>query len=177
MVLKSSFKFFWLIFLSLPFSQENIWENAEDFIQSYFEPEEFYSADYVQRIRIIPNGNNENWQQKIRLENDRFKMGWRIDKSSYAEFIQNRKGYLSVQAKDYNIIIGNARIQTGNSLLFGSDYNSIKSSGNLLSPGKIRWKISPYLGSETSSNPEGVFILKKTSGTNYYMGVEKSAFS
>ena len=177
MVLKSSFKFFWLIFLSLPFSQENIWENAEDFIQSYFEPEEFYSADYVQRIRIIPNGNNENWQQKIRLENDRFKMGWRIDKSSYAEFIQNRKGYLSVQANDYNIIIGNARIQTGNSLLFGSDYNSIKSSGNLLSPGKIRWKISPYLGSETSSNPGGVFILKKTSGTNYYMGVEKSAFS
>ena len=177
MVLKSSFKFFWLFFLSLPFSQENIWENAEDFIQSYFEPEEFYSADYVQRIRIIPNGNNENWQQKIRLENDRFKMGWRIDKSSYAEFIQNRKGYLSVQANDYNIIIGNARIQTGNSLLFGSDYNSIKSSGNLLSPGKIRWKISPYLGSETSSNPRGVFILKKTSGTNYYMGVEKSAFS
>ena len=48
MVLKSYFKFFWLIFLSLPFSQENIWENAEDFIQSYFEPEEFYSADYVQ---------------------------------------------------------------------------------------------------------------------------------
>ena len=91
MVLKSSFKFFWLIFLSLTFSQENIWENAEDFIQSYFEPEEFYSADYVQRIRIIPNGNNENWQQKIRLENDRFKMGWRIDKSSYAEFIQNKK--------------------------------------------------------------------------------------
>ena len=177
MVLKSSFKFFWLIFLSLPFSQENIWENAEDFIQSYFEPEEFYSADYVQRIRIIPNGNNENWQQKILLGNNRFKMGWRIDKSSYAEFIQNRKGYLSVQANDYNIIIGNARIQTGNSLLFGSDYNSIKSSGNLLSPGKIRWKISPYLGSETSSNPGGVFILKKTSGTNYYMGVEKSAFS
>ena len=119
MVLKSSFKFFWLIFLSLPFSQENIRENAEDFIQSYFEPEEFYSADYVQRIRIIPNGNNENWQQKIRLENDRFKMGWRIDKSSYAEFFQNRKEYLSVQAKDYNIIIGNAPIQTGNSLLFG----------------------------------------------------------
>ena len=50
MVLKSSFKFFWLIFLSLPFSQENIWENAEDFIQSYFEPEEFYSSDYIQRI-------------------------------------------------------------------------------------------------------------------------------
>ena len=84
MVLKSSFKFFWLIFLSLTFSQENIWENAEDFIQSYFEPEEFYSTDYVQRIRIIPNGNNENWQQKIRLENDRFKIGWRIDKSSYS---------------------------------------------------------------------------------------------
>ena len=161
----------------MPFSQENIWENAEDFIQSYFEPEEFYSSYYIQRIRIIPNGNNENWQQKIRLGNNRFKMGWRIDKSSYAEFIQNRKGYLSVQANDYNIIIGNARIQTGNSLLFGSDYNSIKSSGNLLSPGKIRWKISPYLGSETSSNPGGVFILKKTSGTNYYMGVEKSAFS
>jgi hypothetical protein len=39
---------------------------------------------------------------------------------------------LSVQANNYNVIIGNARIQTGNSLLFGSDYNSIKSSGNLL---------------------------------------------
>ena len=89
MVLKSSFKFFWLFFLSLPFSQENIWENAEDFIQSYFEPEEFYSADYIQRIRIIPNGNNENWQQKILFENDRFKVGCRIDKSSSAEFIQN----------------------------------------------------------------------------------------
>ena len=136
MVLKSPFKLLWLSLLTITFSQENIWENAEDFIQSYFEPEEFYSSDYIQRIRIIPNGNNENWQQKILFENDRFKMGWRIDKSSYAEFIQNRKGYLSVQANNYNVIIGNARIQTGNSLLFGSDYNSIKSSGNLLSPEK-----------------------------------------
>ena len=64
MVLKSLFKLLWLSLLTITFSQENIWENAEDFIQSYFEPEEFYSADYVQRIRIIPNGNNENWQQK-----------------------------------------------------------------------------------------------------------------
>ena len=85
-----------MIFLSLPFSQDNIWESTEDSIQSYFEPEEFYSADYIQRIRIIPNGSGENWQQKILLENDRFKMGWRIDTSSSAEFIQNRKGYLSV---------------------------------------------------------------------------------
>ena len=177
MVLKSPFKLLWLSLLTITFSQENIWENAEDFIQSYFEPEEFYSSDYIQRIRIIPNGNNENWQQKILFENDRFKMGCRIDKSSSAEFIQNRKGYLSVQANNYNVIMGNARIQTGNSLLFGSNYNSIKSSGNLLSLGKIRWKISPYLGSETSSNPRGVYILKKTSEINYYMGVEKSAFS
>ncbi len=177
MVLKLPFKFFWLILLNILFPQENIWENAEDFIQSYFEPEEFYSADYVQRIRIIPNGNNENWQQKIQLENDRFQLGWRMDKSSSTEFAQNRKGYLSIQTNDYNIIIGNARIQTGNSLLFGNDYNSIKSFGNLLSPGKIRWKISPYLGSETSSNPGGVFILKNTTRANYYMGVETSAVS
>jgi len=46
-----------------------------------------------------------------------------------------------------------------------------------LSPGKIRWKILPYLGSETSSNPAGIFILKKTNRTNYYMGVETSAVS
>ena len=177
MVLKSPFKIIWLFLLTSPYSQENIWKNAEDFIQSYFEPEEFHSANYVQRIRIIPNGSDENWQQKIQLENDSFQMGWRMDKSSSTEFPQNRKGYLFVQANQYNIIIGNARIQTGNSLLFGSDYNSIKSFGNLLSPGKIRWKFSPYLGSETSSNPRGVFILKKTSGTKYYMGVAKSAFS
>ena len=82
MVLKSPFKLLWLSLLTITFSQENIWENAEDFIQSYFEPEEFYSSDYIQRIQIIPNGNNENWQQKILFENDRFKMGWRIDKSS-----------------------------------------------------------------------------------------------
>ncbi|MBC8256458.1 MAG: hypothetical protein H8E85_04035 [Candidatus Marinimicrobia bacterium] len=158
-------------------SQENIWENAEDFIQSYFEPEEFYYADYVQRLRIIPNGNNENWQQKFLLENDRFQLGWRMDKSSSTELVQNKKGYLSVRANDYNIIIGNARIQTGNSLLFGSDYNSMKSFGNLLSPGKIRWNISPYLGSETSSNPGGIFILNNINRTKYYVGVESSAIS
>jgi len=177
MVLKSPFKIIWLFLLTLLCSQENIWENAEDFIQSYFEPEEFHSANYVQRIRIIPNGSGENWPQKIQLENDSFQMGWRIDKSSSTEFPQNRKGYLSIQATKYNIIIGNARIQTGNSLLFGRDYNNIKSFGNLLSPGKIRWKILPYLGSETSSNPAGIFILKKTNRTNYYMGVETSAVS
>ena len=55
-----------------------------------------------------------------------------MDKSAYTEAIQNKKGSLSVQSKEYNIILGNARIQTGNSLLFGSEYNNIKSSGNLL---------------------------------------------
>ena len=127
MVLKSPFKIIWLFLLTLPYSQENIWKNAEDFIQSYFEPEEFHSANYVQRIRIIPNGSDENWQQQNQLENDGFQLVWRMDKSSSTEFPQNRKGYLFVQANQYNIIIGNARIQTGNSLLFGSDYNSIKS--------------------------------------------------
>ena len=44
-------------------------------------------------------------------------------------------------------------------------------------PEKNRWKFLPYLGSETRSNPAGIFILKKTNRTNYYMGVETSAVS
>ena len=104
-------------------------------------------------------------------------MGWRIDKSSYTESIQNRKGYLSTYIYGHEFIIGNIRIQTGNSLLFGSGYNSIKSSGSILSPGKIRWKISPYLGSKTSSNPAGIFVLKNKGETNYYIGRDHSSLS
>ncbi|MDP7026939.1 MAG: hypothetical protein QF380_00860 [Candidatus Marinimicrobia bacterium] len=176
MVLKSTYKIIILLF-SIPFSQENIWKNAEDFNQNSFEPEEDSSSNYFQRIRIIPNGNNENWQQKIQVENNLIQLGLRIDKSSYLESIQNRKAYLSVKTGQYNIIIGNAHIQTGNYLLYGSDYNSIKSPGNLLSPGKIRWNISHYLGSETSSNPTGLFILNNTKSANYFMGLENSTVS
>ena len=61
--------------------------------------------------------------------------------------------------------------------MFGSDYNSIKSYGSILSPGKIRWKISPYLGSETSSNPAGIFVLKNKGETNYYIGRDHSSLS
>ena len=104
-------------------------------------------------------------------------MGWRIDKSSYTESIQNRKGYLSTYIYRHEFIIGNIRIQTGNSLLFGSDYNSIKSSGSILSPGKIRWKILPYLELETSSNPAGIFVLKNKGETNYYIGRDHSSLS
>ena len=177
MDLNSPFKFFWLIYLTLSFPQDNIWKNAEDFIQSSFEPEEFYSANYIQRIRIVPNGNDENWQQKIQLENERLQLGFRMDKTSFSESVHNRKGFVSFQSNEYNFILGNTRIQTGNSLLFGSDYNSIKSPGNLLSPGKIRWKISPYLGSEFSSNQAGITILKNTEIANYYFSVDNSALS
>ena len=41
----------------------------------------------------------------------------------------------------------------------------------------IRWKISPYLGSETSSNPAGIFVLKNKGETNYYIGGDYSSLS
>ena len=100
-----------------------------------------------------------------------------MDKTSHTESIQNRKGYLTTNIYGHNFILGNVRIQIGNSLLFGSDYNSIKSSGSILSPGKIRWKISPYLGSETSSNPAGIFVLKNKGETNYYIGGDSFSLS
>jgi hypothetical protein len=100
-----------------------------------------------------------------------------MDNSGYTESIQNRKGYLAGNIYNHKIILGNARIQIGNSLLFGSDYNSIKSSESILSPGKIRWKISPYLGSETSSNPAGIIVLKNKGETNYYIGGNHSSLS
>ena len=100
-----------------------------------------------------------------------------MDKTSHTESIQNRKGYLTTNIYGHNFILGNVRIQIGNSLLFGSDYNNIKSSCSILSPGKIRWKISPYSGSETNSNPVGIFILKNKGETNYYIQGDYSSFS
>ena len=159
------------------FPQENIWENAEEFIQTQFEPDEEFPTNYFHRIRMVPDENDEKWQQKIHWENSQFQLDWRIDKSSNTKSIQNRKGYLSTYIYRHEFIIGNTRIQTGNSLLFCGDYNSIKSSGSILSPGKIRWKISPYLGSEISSNPAGIFVLKNKGKTNYYIGGDYSSLS
>ncbi len=177
MALKFAFNFS-IIFLSTwIFSQESIWENAEEFIQTYFEPEEEYFDNYSHRIRMIPDGNDEKWQQKIHWENNLFQLGLRIDKSAYTESIQNTKGYLAGNIYNHKIILGDTRIQIGNSLLFGGDYNNIKSSGSILSPGKIKWKISPFLGSETSSNPVGIFVLKNKKETNYYIGGDHSSIS
>ena len=41
------------------FSQENLWESAEEFIQTHYEPDEEYSTNYSHRIRMIPDGNDE----------------------------------------------------------------------------------------------------------------------
>ena len=177
MALRLAFNFCFIILSTWIFTQEIIWENAEEFIQIYFEPDEEYSDNYSHRIRMIPDGNDEKWHQKIHWENNQFQLGWRMDNSSYTESIQNRKWYLAGNIYNHKIILGNARIQIGSSLLFGSDYNSIKSSESILSPGKIRWKISPYLGSETSSNPAGIIVLKNKGETNYYMGGNHSFLS
>ena len=57
------------------FPQEKIWENAEEFIQIHYEPDEEYSTNYSHRIRIILDGNDEKWQQKIHWENKQFQLG------------------------------------------------------------------------------------------------------
>ena len=43
-------------------SQENIWENADEFIQTHYEPDEEYSTNYFHRIRMVPDENDEKWQ-------------------------------------------------------------------------------------------------------------------
>ena len=92
-------------------SQENIQENAEEFIQTHYEPDEEYSTNYSHRIRMIPDGNDEKLQQKIHWENKQFHLGWRMDKTSHTESIQNRKGYLTTNIYGHNFILGNVRIQ------------------------------------------------------------------
>ena len=75
MALRLAFNFCFIILSTWIFSQESIWENAEEFIQIYFEPDEEYSDNYSHRIRMIPDGNDEKWQQKIHWENKQFQLG------------------------------------------------------------------------------------------------------
>ena len=167
-------KLSWLFFLAFIFSQKTIWENAEDFIDIHFEPDDDLTSNYSQRIRVVPVDKHEHWQQKLQLENNHFHFGWRIDKPSSSESIQNSKAFAVTRIKSYQIILGNTRVQTGNSLLFGSDYSLIKSPYSLGSLGKLRWKISPYLGSKTSSNPQGLFLLRDNEKIDFFTGYEKS---
>ena len=43
------------------FPQEKIWENAEEFIQTHFEPDDEFPTNYFHRIRMVPDENDEKW--------------------------------------------------------------------------------------------------------------------
>ena len=177
MVSEFLFRITLFIFLSGISSQENIWQDAEEFIQVFFEFEEDADARYFHRIRMVPKENDETWQQKIMWDHEKYKLGFRMDKTFKSTAISNRKGYFLTRLNTHTLFLGNSRLQIGNSLLFGSPYNSIRSPEGLLSCAKIRWKISPYMNPETIKNPKLLILLKEGRDFRYHAGLDNQALS
>ncbi len=143
---------------------DNFIPSSEDYIDLDYEPVENIHSSFLYRARTINKDGRDIWHQKMVYSFNEVQLGLRMDKSIDTHQFNNQKFFLTGNFNGYDFKVGSLRFQSGNGLLLGSDYATIKSPSNPASLGKVHWKTGTYLGAASYYNPVGVMVEKE----NYY---------